>query len=141
MGCAFVHIDTYVSVQFSPSVMSDSLWPHGLQHTRPPCPSPTPRVYPNPCPLCQWCHPTISSSVVPFPSCPQSFPASWSFQVSQLSICVYIQRNITLPLKGWNTAISVTWIDPEIIIPNELIRKRKRNIIWYHLHIEFKKKY
>ena len=64
--------------------MSDSLWPHESQHTRPPCPSPIPRVYPNPFPLSQWCHPTISSSVVPFSSCPQSFPASGSFQMSQL---------------------------------------------------------
>ena len=72
------------SVQFSHSVMSDSLWPHELQHTRPPCPSPTPRVYPNWCPLSRWCHPTISSSILPFSSCPQSFPASGSFQMSQL---------------------------------------------------------
>ena len=74
----------FSSFQFSSSVMSSSLQPHGPQHTRPPCPSPTPRVYPNPCPLCRWCHPTISSSVVPFCSCPQSFPASGSFQMSQL---------------------------------------------------------
>ena len=73
-----------VSVQFSHSVVSDSLRSHELQHARPPCPSPTARVYPNPCPLSQWCHPTISSSVVPFSSCPQSFPASGSFQMSQL---------------------------------------------------------
>ena len=72
------------SVQFSRSVVSDSLWPHGLQHSRPPCPSPTPRAYPNSCPSSWWCHPTISSSVVPFSSCPQSFPASGSFQLSQL---------------------------------------------------------
>ena len=72
------------SVQFSPLIVSDSLWPHELQHTRPPCPSPTPRVHPNPCPLSQWCHPTISFSVIPFSSCPQSFPASRSFQMSQL---------------------------------------------------------
>ena len=71
------------SVQFSRSVMSDSLRPHELQHTRPPCPSPTPGVHPNPCPLSQWCHPTISSSVVPFSSCLQPFPASGSFPVSQ----------------------------------------------------------
>ena len=70
------------SVQFSRSVMSDSLWPHGSQHARPPCPSPTPRVYSNSCPLSQWCHPAISSSVVPFSSCPQSLPASGS--MSQL---------------------------------------------------------
>ena len=72
------------SVQFSCSVVSDSLRPHGLQHTRPPCPSPTPRVYSNSCPLSRWCHPTMSSSVVPFSSCPQTFPASGTFQLSQL---------------------------------------------------------
>ena len=64
--------------------MSSSLQPHELQHTRPPCPSPTPRVHPNPCPLSRWCHPNISSSVIPFSSCPQSFPASGFFQMSQL---------------------------------------------------------
>ena len=67
-------------VHFSRSVMSNSLRPHEPQHARPPCLSPTPRVYPNPCPLSQWCHPTISSSVIPFFSCPQSFPASGSFE-------------------------------------------------------------
>ena len=72
----------FCSVQFSRSVVSDSLWLHGLQHTRIPCPSPTPRVYANSCPLSQWCHPTISSSVVPF-SRLQSFPATGSFPVSQ----------------------------------------------------------
>ena len=72
------------SVQFSHSVVSNSLWPHGLQHVRPLCPSPTPRVYSNSCPLSRRCHPTISSSVVPFSSCPQSFPKSGSFQTSQL---------------------------------------------------------
>ena len=72
------------SVQFTGSVMSDSLEPHEPQHAGPPCPSPTPRVHPNPCPSSQWCHPTISFSVVPFSSCPQSFPASGSFQMSQL---------------------------------------------------------
>ena len=73
-----------VQFQFSRSVVSSSLRPHEPQHARPPCPSPTPGVHPNPCPLCWWCHPTISSSVVPFSSCPQSFPASGSFQMSQL---------------------------------------------------------
>ena len=70
--------------QFSHSVVSDSLQPHELQHARPPCPSPTPGVHPNPCPLSRCCHPTISFSVVPLSSCPQSFPASGSFQMSQL---------------------------------------------------------
>ena len=66
------------------SVTFDSLWPYESQYARPPCPSPTPRVYPNPCPLSWWCHPAISSSVAPFSSCPQSFPASGSFPMSQL---------------------------------------------------------
>ena len=84
--CSVINLKFFPgSVQFSRSVMSDSLWPHELQHSRPPCPSPTPRVHPNPCPLSRWCLPTISSSVVPFPSCPQSFPPSGSFQMSQLS--------------------------------------------------------
>ena len=70
------------SFQFSCSVRSNSLWTHGPQHAKPPCPSPTPGVYSNSCSLSRWCHPTISSSVIPF-SCPQSFPASRSFQMSQ----------------------------------------------------------
>ena len=75
---------SFISVQFSHSVVSDSLWPHWLQHTRPPCPSSTPRAYWTSCPSNQWCHLTISSSVVPFSSCLQSFPASGPFQMSQL---------------------------------------------------------
>ena len=74
----------FSSVQFSHSVVSGSLWPRELHHTRPPCPSPTPRVYSNSCPSSWWCHPAISSSVVPFSSCPQSLPTSGSFPVSQL---------------------------------------------------------
>ena len=70
--------------QFSHSVMSDSLRPHELQYTRPSCPSPAPRVYSNSCPSSRWCHPAISTSVIPFSSCPQSFPASGSFPMSQL---------------------------------------------------------
>ena len=81
--CVFVCKIEY-SVQFSCSVMSNSLRRHEPQYVRPPCPSPTPGVHPNPCPLSRWCHPTISSSVIPFSSCPQSFPASGSFQMSQL---------------------------------------------------------
>ena len=76
--------------------MSNSLRPHGLQHTRPPCPPPTLEAYSNSCPLSRWCHPTISSSVVPFSSCPQSFPASRSFQMSQL-----------FPSDGQSTGVSV----------------------------------
>ena len=82
MGCPSVI--TFSSVQFSHSVMSDSLWPHETQHTRPPCPSATPRVHPNPCLLSRWCHPIISFSVIPFSFCLQSFPASGSFPMGQL---------------------------------------------------------
>jgi len=78
------HLVPFSSVQFSRSVVSDSLRPHESQHARPPCPSPTPRVHSNSHPLSQWCHPAISSSVVPFSSCPQSLPASESSPVSQL---------------------------------------------------------
>ena len=74
----------FSSVQFSPSVVSDSLRPHELQHTRPPCPSPTPGVHSDSHPSSQWCHPAISSSVIPFFSCPQSLPAAESFPMSQL---------------------------------------------------------
>ena len=80
----YIHIIIiFSSVQFNHSVVSDSLRPHGLQHARPPCTSPTPWVYPNSSPLSWWCHQTISSSVIPFSSCLQSFPASGSFQMSQ----------------------------------------------------------
>ena len=81
--CVFEMLNPFSSVQFSPSVVSDSLWPRGLQHAGPPCPSPAPRVYSNSCPLNWWCHPTTSSSVIPFFSCLQSFQASGSFQMSQ----------------------------------------------------------
>ena len=74
----------YVSVQFSHSVVSSSLWPHESQHSRPPCPSSTPGIFSNPCPSSWWCHPAISSSIVPFTSCSQSIPASGSFPMSQL---------------------------------------------------------
>ena len=76
-------VSTVSSVQFSRSVVSDSLWPHESQHARPPCSSPTPRVHSDSRPSSQWCHPAISSSVVPFSSCPQSLPASMSFPMSQ----------------------------------------------------------
>ena len=77
-------INICASVQFSSSVVSDSLRPHESQHSRPPCPSPTPGVYPNLCPSSRWCHPAISSPVVPFSSCPQCLPASGYFPMSQL---------------------------------------------------------
>ena len=82
-GFLLVKMIILCSVQFSHSVVSNCLRPHGLQHTRPPCPSPPPRVYSHSCSSCRWCHPTISSSVVPFSSCSQSFPASGFFPISQ----------------------------------------------------------
>ena len=79
-----MHSVQFSSVQFSCSVLSDSLQPHGLQHARLPCLSQTPRVHSDSCPSSWWCHPAISFSVIPFSSCPQSHPASGSFQMSQL---------------------------------------------------------
>ena len=106
-----------ISVQFSCSVMSDSLWHHELQHTRLPCPSPTPGVHSNSCPSSWWCHPAISSSVIPFSSCPQSLPASQSFPTSQLftwggqSIGVSALASV-LPKKsqGWSPSECTGWI-------------------------------
>ena len=105
-----------LSVQFSCSLTSDSLQPHELQHARPPCPSPSPRVYSDSCPLSQWCHPTISSSVVPF-SHHQSFPASRSFQMSQFfasggqSIGVSASASV-LPMntQNWSPLEWTGWI-------------------------------
>ena len=97
--------------------MSDSLQPHESQHARLPCPSPTPRVYPNSCPLTQWCHPTISSPIISFSSCPQSFPASGSFQMNQLftsggqNIGVSASTSV-LPMntQGWSPLGWTGWI-------------------------------
>ena len=99
------------SVQFSHSVVSDSLWPHGLQHARPPCPSPAPGVYSNSCPLSCWCHPTISSSVVPFSSRLQSFPASGSPQMCQFFSSGF-RFNISPP-NDYSGLISfrIDWLD------------------------------
>ena len=110
----FCHISFYSSVQFSSSIVSDSLWPHGLQHARPPCPSPTPGVYSNSCPLNQWRHPAISFSVISLSSCLQSFPASGSFPMSQLfasggqicvcvCVCVYTTYLIYLFISWWHS--------------------------------------
>ena len=115
----------FISVQFSCSVVSDSLRPHEPWHARPPCPSPTPGVYPNSCPLSQWCHPTISSTVVPFSSCPQSSPASGSFQMSQLFVsyspytderrkkCIFllIFHFLYLGPPGWVVGLWSTWYE------------------------------
>ena len=107
----------FPSVQFSHSVLSDSLRPHELQHTRPPCPSPTPGVHSNSRPLSQWCHPAISSSVFPFSSCPQSLPASKSFPMSQLFTWGGQSTGVSalasfLPKKfqGWSSSEWTGWI-------------------------------
>ena len=105
------------SVRFNHSLMSDSLWPHGLQHARLPCPSPTSRTCSSSCPLSWWCHPTIPSSVAPFSSCSQSFPGSGSFQISQLfasrrqSIGVSASASV-LPMntQDWSPLGCTGWI-------------------------------
>ena len=105
------------SVQFSGSVVPNSLQPHELQHARPACPSPTPGVHPNPHPSSPWCHPAISSSVVPFSSCPQSLPASESFPMSQLfawggqSIGVSALSSV-LPMKDFQIKITIIYFSP-----------------------------
>ena len=126
----------FSSVQFSRSVMSDSLRSHEPQHARPPCPSPTCGVYPNPCPLSQWCHPTISSSVVPFSSCPQSVPASGSFQMSHLfasdgqSVGVSASTSV-LPVNtqdwslGWNVWISLQSKGLSRVFSNTTVQKHQ----------------
>ena len=127
----------FSSVLFSCSVMSDSLWPHESQHTRPPCPSQTARVYPNSCPLSWWCHPTISSSVVPFSSYLQSFPASGSFPMSQLfasggqSIGVSASTSV-LPMNtqdwfhlGWTGWISLQSRGLSRVFSNTTVQKHQ----------------
>ena len=105
------------SVLFSRSVVSNSLGPHELQHARPPCQSPTPGVYPNSCPLSQWCHPAISSSVIPFSSCPQLFPKSGTFKMGQLfasgsqSIGVSASTSVLpLNIQDWSPLEWTGWI-------------------------------
>ena len=105
------------NIQFSRSVVSDSLRPHEPQHARPLCPSPTPGVHPNQCPSSQWCHPTISFSVIPFSSCPQSFPASGSSPMSQLftssvqSIGVSVSTSVlSMNSQDWSPLGWIGWI-------------------------------
>ena len=105
------------SLQFTHSVVYDSSWPHRPQHAKPPSPTPTPGVYSNSCPLSQWCHPTISSSVIPFSSCQQSLPASGSFQMSQLftsggqSIGVSASTSVLpMNIQNWSPLGWTGWI-------------------------------
>ena len=124
-------------VQFSHSVMSSSLWPHELQHDRPPCPSPTPGVHPNPCLLSRWCHPAISSSVVPFSSHLQSFPASWSFPMNWLftsgglSIGISASTSV-IPMNtqdwyplGWTSWISLQSKGLSRVFSNTTVQKHQ----------------
>ena len=126
-----------VSVQFSHSVVSDSLWLHGLQHARLPCPLPTPGAYSNSCPLSWWCHPTISSSVIPFSSHLQSFPASGSFPMSQFfasggqSIGVSASASV-LPMNiqdwfplGWTGWISLQSKELSRVFSNTTVQKHQ----------------
>ena len=110
------------SVQFSRSVMSNTWRPHELQHARPPCPSPTPVVHSDSCPWSPWCHPSISSSVVPFSSCPQSLPASESFPMSQLFAWGSQSTGVSalasfLPKKsqGWSPSEWTGWISLQLM--------------------------
>ena len=125
------------SVQFSRSIVSDSLWPHESQHTRPSCPSPTPGAYSNTCPSSRWCHPAISSSVIPFSSCPQSFPASGYFPMSQLfawggqSIGVSALASV-LPMNtqdwsalGWTVWISLQSKGLSRVFSNTTVQKHQ----------------
>ena len=127
----------FSSVQFSCSVVSDSLRPHELQHAWPPSPSPTPGVDPNPCPSSRWCHPTISSSVVPFSSWPQSFSASGSFQMNQLftsggqSTGISVSTSV-LPMNtqdwsplGWTGWISLQSKEPSRVFSNTTVQKHQ----------------
>ena len=131
--------------------MSNSLWPCELQHARPPCPSPTPRVYSNSCPLSWWCHPTISSSVIPFSSCTQSFPASGSFQMSQLfvsggqSVGVSASK-IVLPMntQDWSPLEWTGWISLQSkglsrVFSNTTVQKHQlfstQPSLWSNSHI------
>ena len=127
----------FSSFQFSHSVMFNSLRPHEPQHARPPCPTSTPRVHPNPCPLSQWCHPTISSSVIPFSFCPQSLPASESFPTSQLfasggqSIGVWASTSV-LPMNtqdwaplGWTGWISLHPKGLSKVVSNTTVQKHQ----------------
>ena len=107
----------WCSVQFSCSAVPDTLWPHEPQHTRPSCPSATPGLHTNPCPLSRWCHPTISSSVIPFFYCPQSFPAWGSFLISQLFTSggqgIGVSASISVPpmnTQDWSPLGWTGWI-------------------------------
>ena len=115
--------------------MSNSLRSHELQHTRPPCPSPTPGVYPNPCPLSQWCHPTISSSVIPFSSCPQSFPATGSVLLKKKK-----KKNFSYKPQFKIVPLNLHSIPPHHVSCGHLIYEGTdgRDVFWKHLERKIK---
>ena len=158
MCCTFKILTGYtysdcasVSVQFSCSIMSDSLRPHDAQHARPPCPSPTPRVHPNPCPLSQWCHPTISSSVIPFSSRLLSFSASEPFPVSRLFAlggpCIRasaLASVLPMNIQDWFPWGLTGWISLQSkglsrVFSNTTVQKYQffsaQSSLWYNSHI------
>ena len=146
MTAVTIHSDfQFSSVQFSRSVMSNFLQPHESQHSRPPCPSQTPGVYSNPCPLSCWCHPAISSSVVPFSSCPQSLLASGSFPTSQLfvwagqstgvsaSTSVLPMNTQDFPPLGWTGWISLQSKGLSWVFSNTTVLKHQFFSAWLSL--------
>ena len=140
-----------ISVQFSHSVMCDSLWPHGLQHARLPCPPSTPRACSNSCPSCWWCHPAILSSVVPFSSCLQSFPASGSFPMNQFfesggqSIGVWVSASfLPMNIQDWfplGLTGLISWQSKGLsrVFSNTTVQKHQffsvQLSLWSNLHI------
>ena len=152
-------INIPVSVQFSCSVLSNSMWPHGLQHIRHPCPSPTPGAYSNSCQSCWWCRPTLSSSAVPFSSRLQSFPASGSFPMSQFftsgdqSIGVSASASV-LPMDiqnwsplGWTGWISLQSKGLSRVLSNTTLQKHQffgaqlSSLSNSHIHNDYWKKH
>ena len=137
-----MHMTIYLYSQFSRSVVSNSLRPHESQHAKPPCPSPTPGVYSNTCPSSWWCHPTISYSVVPFSSCPQSFPASGSFPMSQLftwggqSIGVSASASVlSMNTQDWSPLRLTGWISLQSkglsrVFSNTTVQKHQFFKVW-----------
>ena len=137
VNCLVSYFSICCKAAFSSVLLISLVWlrSHGLQHARPPCPSPTPRVYSNPCPLIRWCHPTISSSVIPFSSCLQSFPASGSFQMSQFFASklqsIGVSASISVfPMKiqdwfplGWTGWISLQFKGPSKVFSNTTVQK------------------
>ena len=136
----FIPTEITASVQFSRSVMSDSLWPHELQQTWPPCPSPTPGVHSKSCPLSWWCHPAVSFSIVPFSSCPQSLPASETFPMSQLfawggqstgvsALASFRPKTTQKSQPRWVVFYSIIW--PRAKVPGAPFRKGSINTsVW-----------